>query len=39
VAIATYDRTTGQYATPDGKVYRQADLTTPAETWEDLLPK
>jgi phospholipid/cholesterol/gamma-HCH transport system substrate-binding protein len=39
VAIATYDRATGQYATPDGKVYRQADLATPAGTWEDLLPK
>jgi virulence factor Mce-like protein len=39
VAVATYDRTTGQYAAPDGKVYRQADLATPAETWEDLLPK
>lgn len=39
VAVATYDRETGQYAAPDGKVYRQADLATPAETWEDLLPK
>jgi phospholipid/cholesterol/gamma-HCH transport system substrate-binding protein len=39
VAIATYDPETGRYATPDGKVYRQADLATPAGTWEDLLPK
>ncbi|MEE6164964.1 MULTISPECIES: MCE family protein [unclassified Mycolicibacterium] len=40
VAFATYDPKTGQYATPDGKVYRQADLVTPAAgTWEDLLPK
>lgn len=39
VAIATYDPETGRYATPDGKVYRQADLATPAGTWEELLPK
>lgn len=39
VAIATYDRETGQYATPDGKVHQQADLVAPAGTWEDLLPK
>jgi phospholipid/cholesterol/gamma-HCH transport system substrate-binding protein len=41
VAFATYDPQTGQYATPDGQVYRQSDLATPAGTrsWEDLLPK
>ncbi|WP_101947459.1 MCE family protein [Mycobacterium sp. 3519A] len=41
VAFATYDPQTGQYATPDGNVYRQSDLVTPAGTrsWEDLLPK
>ena len=39
VAFATYDPQTGQYATPDGKVFRQADLVAPAgpRTWEDLL--
>jgi phospholipid/cholesterol/gamma-HCH transport system substrate-binding protein len=38
VAFATYDPQTGQYATPDGKVYRQSDLVTPAgsRTWKDL---
>jgi phospholipid/cholesterol/gamma-HCH transport system substrate-binding protein len=38
VAIATYDPQTGQYATPDGKVYRQSDLVTLAgsRTWKDL---
>jgi phospholipid/cholesterol/gamma-HCH transport system substrate-binding protein len=41
VAFATYDPQTGQYATPDGQVYRQSDLATSAGTrsWEDLLPK
>ncbi|WP_396909030.1 MCE family protein [Mycolicibacterium sp.] len=38
VAIATYDPRTGRYATPDGKVYRQADLVphTGDRSWEDL---
>ncbi|MCV7285534.1 MCE family protein [Mycolicibacterium wolinskyi] len=40
VAVATYNPQTGQYATPDGNVYRQPDLVTPApKNWEDLLPK
>jgi phospholipid/cholesterol/gamma-HCH transport system substrate-binding protein len=40
VAFATYDPRTGQYATPDGEVYRQSDLVTPAGTrsWKDLFP-
>lgn len=39
VAFAPYDPQTGQYATPDGQVFRQADLATPAgaRTWQDLL--
>ncbi|OBI74934.1 MCE family protein [Mycobacterium sp. E740] len=39
VAFATYDPQTGQYATPDGKVFRQADLVSPAgpRSWKDLL--
>ncbi|ODQ96192.1 MCE family protein [Mycolicibacterium holsaticum] len=38
VAVATYDPQTGQYATPDGKVFRQGDLVTPAgpRPWQDL---
>lgn len=38
VAIATYDPRTGRYATPDGKVFRQADLVPRAgdHTWKDL---
>ncbi|MGV0717095.1 MlaD family protein [Mycolicibacterium sp. XJ662] len=38
VAGATYDPQTGQYATPDGKVFRQADLVSPAgpRPWQDL---
>lgn len=38
VAIATYDPQTGRYATPDGKVFRQADLVprTGDQTWQDL---
>ena len=28
VAVATYDPATGQYATPDGNVFRQTDLVT-----------
>jgi virulence factor Mce-like protein len=40
VAIATYDPRTGRYATPDGAVYRQADLVAHNGTrsWEDLFP-
>ncbi|GAB3217889.1 MCE family protein [Mycolicibacterium hippocampi] len=40
VAIATYDPQTGQYATPDGNVYRQSDLATPTgqRSWKDLFP-
>jgi phospholipid/cholesterol/gamma-HCH transport system substrate-binding protein len=40
VAFATYDPKTGQYAAPDGKVYRQSDLATHAgpRSWKDLLP-
>ncbi|MCV7175671.1 MCE family protein [Mycolicibacterium sphagni] len=40
VAIATYDPATGQYATPDGNVFRQSDLVHPGgdQTWKDLLP-
>jgi phospholipid/cholesterol/gamma-HCH transport system substrate-binding protein len=39
VAVAEYDPRTGQYATPDGHVFRQADLVTPGahKTWKDLL--
>ena len=40
IAIATYDPRTGQYATPDGQVYRQADLAahTGKRTWKELFP-
>lgn len=40
VAIATYDPHTGQYATPDGQVYRQANLATEPgpRSWKDLFP-
>ena len=40
VAIATYDPATGQYATPDGNVFRQTDLvqTHGDRSWKDLLP-
>ena len=40
VAIATYDPKTGQFATPDGTVARQADVVTGAgqRDWTDLLP-
>ena len=40
VAIATYDPTTGQYATPDGNVFRQTDLVQSGgeRSWKDLLP-
>jgi phospholipid/cholesterol/gamma-HCH transport system substrate-binding protein len=40
VAIATYDPATGQYATPQGQVFRQADLAPVAQdrSWQDLLP-
>ena len=40
VAIATYDPSTGQYATPDGNVARQTDLvhTGGDPSWKDLFP-
>jgi virulence factor Mce-like protein len=40
VAVAIYDPKTGQYATPDGEVYRQSDLATHTGTrsWKDLFP-
>ncbi|AQT79872.1 virulence factor Mce [Mycolicibacterium litorale] len=40
VAIATYDPKTGQYATPDGNVFRQTDLVPNGgeRSWKDLLP-
>jgi phospholipid/cholesterol/gamma-HCH transport system substrate-binding protein len=40
VAIATYDPKTGQYATPDGNVFRQTDLVQGGgdRSWKDLLP-
>jgi hypothetical protein len=37
VAVAHYDPQTGQYATPDGHVYRQTDLVDPPKTWQDLV--
>jgi phospholipid/cholesterol/gamma-HCH transport system substrate-binding protein len=39
VAMAHYDPRTGQYATPDGHVYRQTDLVDPPKTWQDLVFK
>lgn len=40
VAFATYDPQTGQYATPDGDVYRQTDLVphTGQRSWKDFFP-
>lgn len=40
VAIATYDPKTGQFATPDGTVARQADVAAGGDkrTWTDLIP-
>ncbi|AMO61452.1 hypothetical protein MPHLCCUG_02640 [Mycolicibacterium phlei] len=37
VAFATYDPQTGQYATPDGDVFRKTDLVEPPKSWQDLL--
>lgn len=40
VGFATYNPETGQYATPDGGVFTQADLGGSApQSWEDLLPR
>jgi hypothetical protein len=40
VAMATYNPKTGQYATPDGHVFTQADLAEqgPPKSWKDMLP-
>ena len=39
-ATVTYDPETGQFATPDGTVARQADVVTGSarQEWTDLLP-
>ena len=39
VGIAHYDQQTGRYATPDGRVYEQQDLTPAAahRDWRDLI--
>ena len=39
VAVAEYDPHTGRYATPDGQVFRQADLGAAGapKSWQDLL--
>lgn len=39
VTVATYNPANGQYATPDGNVYQQTSLVTPAKSFEDLMPK
>lgn len=39
VAVAHYDPQTGQYATPDGQVYRQTDLVAAPKSWQDLVFK
>ena len=39
VAVAHYDPQTGQYAAPDGQVFRQEDLVDPAKSWQDLIYK
>ncbi|WP_156687183.1 MCE family protein [Mycobacterium sp. Marseille-P9652] len=41
VAVAQYDPKTGSYVTPDGQVYRQADLAAPSaakvpKSWKDM---
>lgn len=40
IATATYDPRTGQYASPDGTVYRQSDLVPHVgeRSWKDLFP-
>ncbi|RDH76304.1 MCE family protein [Mycolicibacterium moriokaense] len=37
VAISHYDPRTGQYAAPDGQVFRQEDMVSAAKTWQDLI--
>ena len=37
VAVAHYDPQTGQYAAPDGQVFRQENLVDPAKSWQDLI--
>ncbi|CAJ1587366.1 MlaD family protein [[Mycobacterium] wendilense] len=40
VAVTTYNPGTGQYATPDGAVFSQTNLTSPEpQSWEDLMPR
>ncbi|MGE2734701.1 MCE family protein [Mycolicibacterium vaccae] len=40
MAFATYNPETGQYATPDGGVFTQANLgAAKPQSWEDMLPR
>jgi hypothetical protein len=39
VAIAHYDPQTGEYATPDGRVYQQTDVIDAPKKWQDLVFK
>ncbi|MDH6245338.1 MlaD family protein [Mycobacterium sp. OTB74] len=38
VAIARYDPHSGQYMSPDGKLYKQTDLVKPAGSWQQMMP-
>lgn len=39
VGVVHYDPQTGQYAAPDGQVFRQEDLVGTAKSWQDLVYK
>ncbi|MGV9408525.1 MCE family protein [Nocardia sp. NPDC003693] len=40
IGFAGYDPNTGKYVAPDGKIYRQSDLATPADgQWTNLMPR
>lgn len=38
LAISKYNPRTGEYSGEDGKLYKQANLTTTAKSWQDMLP-
>jgi hypothetical protein len=39
LGFAQYDPRTGEYVAPDGRLYQQLNLASPAKTWQDMFPQ
>lgn len=38
LAISKYNPRTGEYQGQDGRLYKQANLTTKVTSWQDMMP-